>query len=124
VFSPDGQWIAFRNPSEMVMTWKTAVKRDGIRMQSTHGAGPIAFSPDGRLLATGFGEGMVRLSDAETGRLVAELKGHTDRVRSLAFTPDGSQLLSAAFDGAVLMWNVGPDQLAAKGDTPETASDP
>ena len=46
----------------------------------------------------------LRLWDAETARLVADLKGHTDRVRSVAFSPDGSLLAAAGSDCVIWLW--------------------
>jgi WD40 repeat protein len=53
----------------------------------------LAFSPDGRRLASGDEEGTVRLCDAATGQLLRELPQKDGRVRALRFTPNGQQLL-------------------------------
>src|SRR5262245_43708992 len=47
----------------------------------------LAFSPDGKLLATAAGDGPIRLWEVATGRRVATLRGHRRGVNSLAFSP-------------------------------------
>jgi WD40 repeat protein len=66
----------------------------------------LAWSPDGRLLASAGDDARILLWDPATGACTAELEGHRRTVRALAFGPDGATLLSGADDGAVLLWDV------------------
>jgi WD40 repeat protein len=52
----------------------------------------VAFSPDGKRLASGSDDNPVRLWDLTTGRESARLEGHTNGVSSVAFSPDGERL--------------------------------
>jgi len=66
--------------------------------------GCLAFAPDGKTLATGSFDGMIRLWDAGTGQKVRELEGHTAAVYALAFSSDGRNLASGSFDKSVRLW--------------------
>ena len=77
-------------------------------------ARPLAFSPDGSLLA---GEGMnntVVLWDTATGQTVRILAGHSRPVRSLAFSPDGRMILSGGADATAFLFSVAPPALLAE----------
>jgi len=66
----------------------------------------VAFSPNGRTLASGNGDDTVRLWDVATGRQTGALAGHTGPVASVAFSPDGKTLASGSADDTVRLWNV------------------
>jgi WD40 repeat protein len=79
----------------------------------THGPSlNVAFSPDGRLLATGGDENTVKVWDVATGRELRTLRGHSGDIYAVAFSPgvpggDGSGrwLASAGEDSAVKIWD-------------------
>ena len=71
----------------------------------TDGVRSIAFSPDGKTLASGSWDDTVRLWNVETREHQRTLKGHTDWVESVAFSPDGKLLASGSLDKTVHLWD-------------------
>nr|POE87756.1 putative wd repeat-containing protein [Quercus suber] len=65
----------------------------------------VAFSPDGRVVASGSYDKTVRLWDTGTGQEVKRLEGHTRSVRSVAFSPDGRLVASCSEDTTVTLWD-------------------
>jgi WD40 repeat protein/serine/threonine protein kinase len=66
----------------------------------------VAFSPDGKRLASAGEDGSVKIWDVANGRDILSLKGHMGEVISVAFSPDGKRLASASYDRTVKLWDV------------------
>jgi WD40 repeat protein len=88
-----------------VVLWDVSTGRE-IGALKGHGKGvtSVAFSRDGRLLASGSSDNTIRIWDLATKRELRTLTGHTSNIESIDFSPDGRLLASASDDGGTFLW--------------------
>ncbi len=108
-WSPDGQWIAADNQGPIVIfDANTGQDRAGYRPQVYHvlKAYSLSWSPDGKRVVSGGGDGIVEIWDSATGAPVFTLQGRTgNHVETLAWSPDGSLIATGDMSGVVRVWN-------------------
>ena len=85
---------------------KVLTINDPDSLNNDAGVTSVAISPDGRWVAAGSLDTVVRIWDVSTGQLVERLRGHRDSVYSVAFTPDGKGLVSGSLDKTLKYWDV------------------
>ena len=86
-----------------ISNWSAPVKR----LEIFAAAKSVAFGPDGRSIATGGRDGIVRIWNAVTGKLLGKpLRGHNSPILCLTFSPDGRSLVSGGEDNLIRFWNI------------------
>jgi dipeptidyl aminopeptidase/acylaminoacyl peptidase len=77
------------------------------------------FSPDGKRVVTASNDSTARISDADSGKEIALLKGHTNPVLSAGFSPDGKRVVTASYDNTARIWEAdsGKEIALLKGHT-------
>lgn len=105
--SPRGDALALGFDDGTLEVWRITTPVAPARSVAAHSGHVrrVAYSPDGRLLATSDGSGGVRIWEAATAALVRELP-HPRPVGALAFNPDATRIATGADDFAVRMWDV------------------
>src|SRR5262249_18737452 len=116
VLSPDGRWLAIAMSDERdalndrqsyrVQLWETISGLPGPCLRVDKLAMSLSFAPDGRILAAGCRDGVIRLLEASTLRECCHFKGHRSYVCALAFSADSSRLVSGSADTTALVWEV------------------
>jgi WD40 repeat protein/tRNA A-37 threonylcarbamoyl transferase component Bud32 len=71
----------------------------------------VDFSPDGKTLASGAGEGAIKVWDSTTGLLVRDLSGSRGQVYRVAYSPDGKKIVSGGEDKKSRLWDLATGQV-------------
>ena len=119
IFTKDGRYLVSASIDKTIRVWDTSTGEVVRVLRGQIGEGTegkiyaAALSPDNRLLAVG---GLlsgsreekcaIRLINFQTGEVKALLKGHSNAITGLVFSPDGNQLISVSGDNTARIWNV------------------
>ncbi|MCI0456517.1 MAG: protein kinase [Gemmataceae bacterium] len=123
-FSPDRRWLGAAALNGEVKVWDAVTGQEHLSLFSrnltpqeaardfTPFGKPLsmAFSPDGKHVASGELQGMVHIWDVTTGQKRRPLQAHPSKIETVAFSPDGTRLASAGIDGVVKVWDLASER--------------
>ncbi|KAF7344134.1 Mycorrhiza-induced WD40-repeat domain protein [Mycena venus] len=135
-FSQDGSRVVSGSDDKTVRVWNATTGEMQAELEGhTGGVNSVAFSQDSSRVVSGSDDetvriwsamrgkmqaeleghmGGVRIWNATTGKMQAELKGHTSRVKFVAFSKDGSRVVSGSDDETVRIWNAATGEMQAE----------
>ncbi len=103
----DDKWVAPKDTALRLWDMETGKQ---LRRLTGHNdyVESVAFSPDGKRVATGCGNAdpIIRLWDVESGDELRRLEGHSLGVKRLDYSADGRRILSASSDRTIMLWDV------------------
>ncbi len=111
-FSPDGNLVATASKDGLAHIWNWSaptalpVILKGHNRDTRDGVHRVAFSPDGKLVLTGGDDGVAIIWDANSGQIIAELKGHKNFIQAIAFSRDGRYVSTGSGDSDARVWRI------------------
>ena len=107
-FSPDGRTIAAGDWESKLRLWNAVTGKELQTIRTGHKGGVLSvmYSPNGNTIATGGGydDNIVRLFEADTGKLKTTLKRPIEDVTCIAYSPDGNTIVTGTRNGNVQLW--------------------
>jgi len=88
-----------------IQVWDVSTGQTLLTYKGSSGqAYALAWSPDGKRIASGGDDSIVRVWDASTGQTFLQYRGQNDVIFKVAWSPDGTMIASASADGTVQIW--------------------
>ena len=105
--SPDGRFLIGGTDGGKLISWDLKRYNSKVIFQNSRNNSiySVAYSNDGSLIAFGDKQGFVKVFNAQTKKLVANLKGHSARVNIVTFSPNSKFMGSAGMDSKILIWD-------------------
>jgi WD40 repeat protein/tRNA A-37 threonylcarbamoyl transferase component Bud32 len=116
-FSPDGRQVAFPVQEKAVCVWDVQTGEELARSgAAAENPERVRYSPDGQLLAFAGRDGIIQLFDPVRRKSVRTLRGGTGPLAGLAFSADGSRLLTCSYQNRLTIWDAptGQDPLTLR----------
>lgn len=115
IFSPDGQTLVGASLNGRIFVWEIATGNLKHTLKANSDKVPIAFSPDGKTLASGGDElskkterydGEIEFWDTANGNSIRKFAEQRATVTSITFSPDGRTLAAGNYNGTIGLWKV------------------
>lgn len=103
-FNTDGTLLA--SGGDDLVVWDTETGEVVFKLRQSSWVTAVAFSPDGKQMATGHDDSIVRLWDVADRRQLRQYRGHDRAISALAFSPEGKRLASAAEGKLIRLWDL------------------
>jgi WD40 repeat protein len=119
-FSSDGKTIASGSEDKTIKIWDSSTGKvirtltghssDTLSFSINNGktvsfGSSVAFSSDGKTIASGSDDNTIKIWDSSTGKLIRTLTGHSSSVLSVAFSSDGKTVASGSWDNTIKIWD-------------------
>jgi WD40 repeat protein len=111
LFSPDGALLATASAGGTVTLRRVVDGTVVHRLDHRGGATAVAFEPAGEWVVSGGYDGVLRMWDMQSGRLIRELEGHSGTAWSIDVSPDGERIASGGEDRTVRVWRAADGNL-------------
>lgn len=108
-WSPDGMSLACGFANGALQVISAADLSENWASQQRGYFQSVQWSPDGKRIVAGGQFRNLRIYDANSGKLLQQLQGHTDKVKAVDWSPNGKTIVSVGFDRTVRFWPTNPD---------------